>query len=595
MDKIKEFLKRLKRPKKSLRSSMLWIIILCWLIPVTVLTSAILNLLSQRINNQIENTIVTATDKAIDLCQYQIDDIIRSSKNASYLPNIKEGYVNYQKDGDKQKLHSVVTNFMNQQYKYKPNLMLAVLYFVDEESDLYFTYSNSKVNYAMIKEFKEQNMEAIVKKAEDLGTGICLYPINGHLYLIRNLVTSSFEPYAVSILEVNTETVFSPLESIWGMEKYQIYMDGIQLVGEDDEWDLDYSTTADAMEKSVYMHSPWQSFVYKIIKENRHKYCYRIQLDTKAILDETSIIGYLTSAIIVFMVPIFIMIYVFFYHKVTRPIQLLVDTTEEIARGHYGITIKEESNSSEFEYLFENYDRMSLKLKEQFEKIYLEELALKDARIMALQSQINPHFLNNTLEIINWESRMSGNEKVSGMIEALSTMLNATMNRKSENMITLEEELSYVDAYLYIISQRFGKRFAVEKEIDETLINVMIPRLIIQPIIENAVEHGVDRKEKVAKVKISIWSEDNKLYIEVLNNGHMSDKDRKKVEELLGDWEDKERREHTSSTSLGIRNVDRRIKIIYGNECGLTITSRGEYETVSTIIVKIGNNHNKSQ
>ena len=77
---------------------------------------------------------------------------------------------------------------------------------------------------------------------------------------------------------------------------------------------------------------------------------------------------------------------------------------------------------------------------------------------MALQSQINPHFLNNTLEIINWEARLSDNRKVSAMIEALSTMLEATLNRKKRHMVALSEELSYVDAYLYIISQRLGER-----------------------------------------------------------------------------------------------------------------------------------------
>ena len=85
---------------------------------------------------------------------------------------------------------------------------------------------------------------------------------------------------------------------------------------------------------------------------------------------------------------------------------------------------------------------------------------------MALQSQINPHFLNNTLEIINWEARMEGNDRVSSMIEALSTMLEATMDRKKQQMIPLSEEISYVEAYCYIIRQRFGEKFQFEKQID---------------------------------------------------------------------------------------------------------------------------------
>ena len=99
---------------------------------------------------------------------------------------------------------------------------------------------------------------------------------------------------------------------------------------------------------------------------------------------------------------------------------------------------------------------MSKVLKNWFDHIYEEELALRDAqKIMALQSHLNPHFMNNTLEIINWEARLSGNEKVSQMIGALATIMNAGIDRKHEPQVTLSQEMSYVDAYLYIISGAF--------------------------------------------------------------------------------------------------------------------------------------------
>ncbi len=227
---------------------------------------------------------------------------------------------------------------------------------------------------------------------------------------------------------------------------------------------------------------------------------------------------------------------------------------------------------------------MSSTLKYQFEKNYLEELALRDASIMALQSQINPHFLNNTLEIINWESRLTGNYKVSNMIGALSTMLEATMNRKKEQLIPLAEELSYVESYLYIIAQRYGDNFQVEKKIDESLLHIKVPRLIIQPIIENAVEHGMDIRKK-GKVKITIRQEEGMLFIEVTDNGVLTKETKKRIDSLLYT----ESTTETTSLSLGIRNVNKRLKIIYGPECGLTIKSNNEMHTVSTIMIKIDN------
>ncbi len=596
---MKKVIKRIKgateirmNGKMPIQWSMIWIVVGCWLVPVALFAVGILNVLSAQINSQVEDTIEISSDKAIEISQLQLNDIIRASKTSSYIPTIRDSYNEYLKTGEKQTLYTSVTNFLWQQYKDNPNLMYALVYFVDDPETVYYTYANSRVNYSGIRDFKEKYRGEVDDIAKDLGTGIAMVRKGDHLFLVRNLVDSTYKPYAISVLDLNTEKVFESLNSIWGCVDYTIYMDGEKIVGGENEWEKSFVIPNKAMDDSQYVHTKEESYVYKVVKVGGYKYAYRIDLDTQAILDETAVVRYVSTIIVIFMIPIIFIVFWFFHVKVTKPVQALVEASDEIAKGHYGEEIREVSNSQEFDYLFRSYNNMSAKLQEQFEKIYLEDLALKDAKIMALQSQINPHFLNNTLEIINWEARMNGNDKVSGMIEALSTMLNATMNRKQKNMITLEEELSYVEAYLYIISQRFGDRFEVEKEVDESLLSVEVPRLIIQPIIENAVEHGTNRNDPVARVKICIYRKLDKLYIDIINNGHMSKEDRIRIEELLGG---KEEMEGERSTSLGIRNVDRRIKIIYGNYCGLTIKSTKEFETVSTIVVKINNNHNISQ
>ena len=142
------------------------------------------------------------------------------------------------------------------------------------------------------------------------------------------------------------------------------------------------------------------------------------------------------------------------------------------------------------------------RLKYQFDHIYEEELALEDARIMALQSHINPHFMNNTLEIINWEARLAGNDKVSEMISSLGTLLDAPLDRKKQPEVPLKEELTYVKAYLFIMKERFGKRLEVTLEIPEELYQEKVPRLILQPVIENAIAHGV-QVQGTGKVRIT--------------------------------------------------------------------------------------------
>ncbi|MBP1755861.1 MAG: signal transduction histidine kinase, LytS, partial [Firmicutes bacterium] len=213
--------------------------------------------------------------------------------------------------------------------------------------------------------------------------------------------------------------------------------------------------------------------------------------------------------------------------------------------------------------------------------------ARKDAKIIALQSQINPHFLNNTLEMMNWQARMAGDVTVSKMIEALGTLLNYSMDRTNKKMINLAEELRCVDAYCYIISMRFGKRLKIEKEVDHELLQLEVPQLILQPLIENAVVHGVE-KVKNGTIWIKVFREERNAILQIINTGKMiTPEDQDRVQRILeGKYEQSDGTEGRHE-SLGIHNVNERIKLIYGEEYGLTIRAIAEGETASTITIPL--------
>ena len=212
------------------------------------------------------------------------------------------------------------------------------------------------------------------------------------------------------------------------------------------------------------------------------------------------------------------------------------------------------------------------RLKYQFDHIYEEELALKDARIMALQSHINPHFMNNTLEIINWEARLAENDKVSEMISSLGTLLDAALDRKKQPEVPLKEELTYVKAYLFIMKERFGKRLEVTLEIPEELYQEKVPRLILQPVIENAIAHGV-QVQGTGKVRITGKKEQDFLILAVHNDGTMTEEDEARIERLLKPDYNTSRE---SSGNLGIANVNQRLRILYGEESGLSIFEKND-------------------
>lgn len=554
---------------------------MCWFIPLIVLSFAMLFFVYGKMSRQLQNTIVTSADQAIDMCQIRLNEAMAASKDSSYLPEIKDSYAAYLADGDVKELNRDVNLFLQQHYRYNSDFRMTVLYFLDNPDNLFYTYQSPQETYAIVRYFQKNVQEQMIAMSEELDTDIAFVSDGNRSYMVRNIVNGKFEPIAMIVMELDTEHMFGSLKSIWGYRSGQVYIDDSSMLEGESENPMGDSTVR-MMKNAKYFPKGDRSCVYKRLEAGRHRIDYMVMLDPEALTEEIFLVRSIIGLLFLFMIPLVIIVFVFFNRHVNRPVAALRKGCKEMGKEHYSYRIEEQEQDEEFYELHAAFNGMADKLQYQFEKIYLEELALKDANIMALQSQINPHFLNNTLEIINWEARMNGNLKVSSMIEALSTMLEATMNRAKVQLILLSEELSYVDAYLYIISQRFGDNFECKKQIDENLLSVKVPRLIIQPIIENAVEHGMNFHEK-GRVELNVYRDQNRLCIEVMDNGVLTGKDKDKIRQLLSDQNVQDQ----PSLSIGIRNVNKRLKIMYGEEYGLTILSNAQGYTVSTITVKI--------
>ena len=565
---------------RQLKWSMIKMLAAGWFLPFLLISIMLLFFVSKRMDRQLQNTIMTSADKSIELCELRLKQAMESSKEASYQPMLKEGYARYLQDGDDVKLNRTASNFIIQHYRVNTDFNLTYLYFIHDPENACMTYQD----YYDAKAFMDYALEEVMELSRDLDTSIAFVNIHGRMYMVRNIVDSNFRPFAVPTMELNVEDMFGGLRAIWGFHEGDVFIDDVSVFGVYEEDPCLTLIEEKDMEKPHYYHRGEKAYIYMRLDSGWHKTAYAVTLDESVIAGETVVLRYLLIMLAVFMIPLIIVVFVFFHQSVNKPIGALRDAYKEIEKEHYGFHVKTDTRHEEFADLDEAFNSMSDKLQYQFEKIYLEELALRDANIMALQSQINPHFLNNTLEIINWEARMAENYKISAMIESLSTMLEATMNRGRKQLIPLSEEMSYAEAYLYIISRRFGEKLSITKEIDENCLQVMVPRLIVQPILENAIEHGVNFAGK-GKIRIRISREEDRLFIEVMNNGKLTDKDREKIAQLLGEKDVRE----TRSVSLGIQNVNKRLKLLYGGDCGLTIKSDKDGYTVSTIIVKIDN------
>ena len=574
--------------KANLTFGMIRLLVICLVVPFGALSVVLFFSSASKTSNQVRNTVVTSMENAAENCNSNIEKVIQESKQASYDNVIRTSYLQFLKDKNEPVMYREISSYLSEKYKYNSMISSTIVVFKEKTTMEYYTYSNvAGATYASISDFKNNAMTQIKSVAQRMGTNTKFVEIGEHLYLVRNLVTSDYNPYAIIVMEINKSNMFKSMDNVVWRENGAIFLDGDMVCEPDYENDINnekFKIYADNNKRSygevTETESNYDSNNYTVnlyTRCNNQQFTYIVKLNRMEVLNESFTYVYIYVLIILITILLAALTFYYFYRNINKPISDLMEMSEKIEEGEYGITLPAFEGNKEFGKLIDTFNHMSLGLEESFNRIYAEEVALRDANMQALQSQINPHFLNNTLEIINWKARMSGNHDVSGMIESLGVMMEATMNRKKEKFITIEEELKYVDAYLYIIHQRFGSRFHFDKDVDENLLNLKIPRLIVQPIVENAVEHGGDKEGNIIG-SLKIYADYNNLYIVVHNNGNMTEADKAKIEILLSDQKLEE-----NVHNIGIRNVNMRLKLLYGENSGLSIENIDDNLTESKL------------
>lgn len=574
--------------KANLTFGMIRLLVICLVVPFGALSVVLFFSSASKTSNQVRNTVVTSMENAAENCNSNIEKVIQESKQASYDNVIRTSYLQFLKDKNEAVMYREISSYLSEKYKYNSMISSTIVVFKEKTTMEYYTYSNvAGATYASISDFKNNAMTQIKSVAQRMGTNTKFIEIGEHLYLVRNLVTSDYNPYAIIVMEINKSNMFKSMDNVVWRENGAIFLDGDMVCEPDYENDINnekFKIYADNNKRSygevTETESNYDSNNYTVnlyTRCNNQQFTYIVKLNRMEVLNESFTYVYIYVLIILITILLAALTFYYFYRNINKPISDLMEMSEKIEEGEYGITLPAFEGNKEFGKLIDTFNHMSLGLEESFNRIYAEEVALRDANMQALQSQINPHFLNNTLEIINWKARMSGNHDVSGMIESLGVMMEATMNRKKEKFITIEEELKYVDAYLYIIHQRFGSRFHFDKDVDENLLNLKIPRLIVQPIVENAVEHGGDKEGNIIG-SLKIYADYNNLYIVVHNNGNMTEADKAKIEILLSDQKLEE-----NVHNIGIRNVNMRLKLLYGENSGLSIENIDDNLTESKL------------
>ena len=269
------------------------------------------------------------------------------------------------------------------------------------------------------------------------------------------------------------------------------------------------------------------------------------------------------------------MINAFISDKISNPIKRLDGSVREIESGNLDVEILP-SGSYEVEHLGKSIKNMLGRIKVLMSDLVAEHNAKRKSEFDTLQSQINPHFLYNTLDIIVWMIENENSDKAVNIVTALAKFFRISLS-KGKNIITVKDEVEHVRNYLMIQNMRFKNRFEYSIDVDEKVLSYSSLKLMLQPLVENAIYHGMEFMDGDGEIDVKVFKEDDSLYFTITDNGLGMSEDM--VETLLS----KDFVPSKKGSGIGVKNVNERIKLYFGSEYGLKVESEPDEGTKITI------------
>lgn len=282
--------------------------------------------------------------------------------------------------------------------------------------------------------------------------------------------------------------------------------------------------------------------------------------------------------VFVILLIIFIVIIINSYisFRVTNPIRELEKSVKELEEGNLDADIYM-GGSYEVQHLGKSVRDMKFRIKGLMQDIVNEHEEKRKSEFDSLQAQINPHFLYNTLDIIVWQIENEKQSEAVHTVTALARFFRLSLG-KGKNIVTVKDEIDHVKNYLMIQHMRFKNKFDYEFDIAEDVLELPSLKLMLQPLVENAIYHGMEFMDGDGLIMVKAWREEDELYLSVADNGLGMTED--KVEMILTG---KSSSGNGRGSGIGVKNVNERIKLYFGEAYGLTIDSEPDEGTKVTI------------
>lgn len=263
----------------------------------------------------------------------------------------------------------------------------------------------------------------------------------------------------------------------------------------------------------------------------------------------------------------------FFSWMLAKPVKRLTGAMEEFEKNTENFRFEPVEGAGEITSLSASFGHMVLRIQYLMEKVRQEEISLRKTELKALQAQINPHFLYNTLDSIAWMCEEERPKEAVEMVNALARLFRISIS-KGHELISLEKELEHAKSYLKIQNFRYKNQFTYEFDVEESCLPYLCNKITLQPMIENAIYHGLNRMVDEGKIRITVREEENAVVMTVEDNGVGMTEET--CQEILC-------REPGERTGIGIKNVNDRIQIYFGEEYGIRIASEPDVGTLVEI------------
>lgn len=530
----------------------------------------------------------TYTSQMIDQVWDNIDMLIQEKENIMYYLSKEEVVKQFMRQKNPSKMIGMAVNEEMQIYKDRHSEiagMLVINQYDNFTSNEMLRVSRDPLTQESWYTKAVQSPEKIHLISNLIGRNIknkSNYQVNSVLTLVKAVVNPSTEEVlGVILIDLKLDFIKNVIESI------KIGKSGfIFIMGKDG--DLVYSP----VNEIVYRINPnWlageeSSTIEKEINDNGYQFIYNTipNIGWKVVgvfsLDETtkvvSQVQLFTFVIAVITLIIGSIVSLIFSSTITKPVNKLKMLMGNVEKGRFDLRFHAKYND-EIGQLGNSYNKMIQEIERLIHLVYIEQKSKREAELKILQAQINPHFLYNTLDTIQWMADEYKAYKIVEMVNALTTIFRIGLNKGNE-LITVEEEIEHVKSYLIIQMTRYESKLKYDIDVDETVKHCMVLKLILQPLVENSIYHGIRNKRGKGKISIDISKKGETLLFIVKDTGIGIEKDSlHRLNHSLCNMGGKDKK------GYGLYNINERIKLFYGDEYGVEVFS--EYKKGTTVMV----------